>query len=202
MKEDGGQEPPRRAYRMVERAQAAEATAERILAAAEQVFGGQPYDQASLREVADRSGVTVQTVMRRFGSKDALFVEMTRSRSAQIRAARDAAPVGDVAGLVRVLVDSYERVGTLQLHLLAQEGRTESITAAVRGGRRYHHAWVARMFAPWLDGLDAGARRRLAARLVAVTDLYTWKVLRTDVGLGRRATDDALRDLIEGALSR
>lgn len=181
---------------MVERAQAAEETGLRILGAAEEVFGAQPYDQASLREVADRAGVTVQTVMRRFGSKDALFVEMTRARSAQIRAARDAVPVGDVAGIVRVLADSYERTARLQLHLLAQEGRTEAITAAVRAARRYHHGWVARVFAPWLAPLDAPARRRLAAQLVAATDLYTWKVLRTDLGLGRRAAEDALRGLV------
>lgn len=182
---------------MVARAQAAEATGQRILEAAEELFGELLYDQVSLKSVADRSGVTVQTVIRRFGSKEGLFAALARWRSAQIQRGRDGVPAGDMPGAIRKLGESYERWGEDQLHLLAQEQRTEAIAAVVRSGRRYHHTWVKRVFAPWLDHLPSSQRRRRTAQLVAVTDVYLWKVLQQDVGLNRRETEAAVRELAE-----
>lgn len=182
---------------MVARAVAAEATGARILEAAEELFLELLYDQVSLNSVAERAGVTVQTVIRRFGSKEGLFAEVAGQRSAQIRAGRDQAPVGDAAGATRNLIDSYERWGDDQLHLLAQEGRIEGIIDAVNSGRRYHHAWVRRIFAPWLRALPADLKKRRAAELVAVTDVYVWKVLRRDLGLSRDQTEAAVTELVE-----
>jgi AcrR family transcriptional regulator len=54
---------------MSARAEAAEATGERILDAALELFGERPTDQIPLDEVASRAGVSVQTVIRRFGGK-------------------------------------------------------------------------------------------------------------------------------------
>jgi len=191
-----GQSTPR-PYRMVARADAAEATGARILEAARREFGELLYDQVSLKAVADRSSVTVQTVIRRFGSKESLFAAAAQRRSDEIRRQRDAAPAGDIAAATRVLIDSYERWGDEQLHLLAQERRTEAMGATVASGRRYHRAWVERVFAPWLDGRAAQHRKRLTAQLVAVTDLYTWRVFRRDLGLSRVETEAAVRDLVE-----
>jgi AcrR family transcriptional regulator len=60
---------------------AAKATAEAIIAAARLLFARLPYDEVSLPEVAKQAGVTVQTVLRRFGSKDKLFAAAARERS-------------------------------------------------------------------------------------------------------------------------
>ena len=38
------------------------------------------------------------------------------------------------------------------------------------------------------------------AELVAICDLYTWKLLRRDLGLSRRQTEDAIREMLEGIL--
>jgi AcrR family transcriptional regulator len=188
---------PRRIYRMVARADAAEATGERILAAARQLFGELLYDQVSLKAVADRASVTVQTVIRRFGSKESLFAAMAQRRSAEIRDQRDEAPAGDLAAATRNVIDSYERWGDEQLHLLAQERRTATMAEAVASGRRYHRAWVERVFAPRLRGLPAQQRKRRIAELVAVTDLYTWRIFRRDLGFSRDETEAAVRDLVE-----
>ena len=72
---------PVRAYRMVARAEAAEATARAIIAAARRLFSELPYDEVSLPAVAAAAGVTVQTLLRRFGSKDGLFAAAARERS-------------------------------------------------------------------------------------------------------------------------
>jgi hypothetical protein len=55
---------------MTAQAQAAQATAQAIIAAARTLFAERPYDLVSLPLIAERSGVTVQTVLRRFGSKE------------------------------------------------------------------------------------------------------------------------------------
>lgn len=51
----------------------AEATAERILSAAREVFHERGYDQATTREIADRAGVNMALIKRYFGSKLGLF---------------------------------------------------------------------------------------------------------------------------------
>ena len=185
-----------RQYHMVARAAAAEATEQRIRAAAHQLFGEVLYDQVSLQSVAARAGVTVQTVLRRFGSKDQLFAAVAAWRSEQIGRARDQAPVGDVPGVVRVLVDVYEAWGDAVLHLLAQESRAATIRAVTDRGRRRHRAWVERDFAPWLEPLASTAYQQRLAQLIAVTDLYMWKILRRDLGLNRADTEAAICDLV------
>jgi hypothetical protein len=66
----------------------------------------------------------------------------------------------------------------------------------VQGGREWHWGWVQRVFAPLLTDLRGAARRRRVAALVALTDVYTWKLLRLDLGLSRLETERTLVDLI------
>src|SRR5215469_2827686 len=94
-----------RPYRMVARAESAAATGERILDAAVEVFWELPGDQLSLEEVARRAGVTVQTVIRRFGGRDGLLAAAGEREAERVSRQRAQAMVGDVAGAVRVLVD-------------------------------------------------------------------------------------------------
>lgn len=185
---------------MVARADAAEATAERILDAAHRLFLGLPYDQVSIRNVAEAADVTVQTVIRRFESKEGLLTAVVARRSAEIQARRDPAPAGDPGQALRTLLESYERWGDEQLHLLAQEQRNEAVAAAVDAGRQYHRAWVERVFAPRLVGLRGRIKARRMAELVAVTDLYVWKVLRRDLGLSEEDTATAMREMVERLL--
>ena len=186
---------------MVARARAAEQTGTRILDAAEELFGELLYDQVSLKAVANRAGVTMQTVIRRFGSKEGLFAEWAVRRSEEVRGRRDEAAPGAMAEAVRNLMESYEKWGRHQLNLLAQEQRTETIAVAVRSGRVYHHRWVKRVFAPWLEALTGTERDVRIAQLSAVTDVYMWKVLRDDLGLDDRQAEVAMGDLVERLLA-
>lgn len=186
----------RRPYRMGARAEAAEATATRVLDVAVQLFTDKPYDEVSLELIAAEAGLSKRTVLRRFGSKEALFGEaMTRARDEMI-AHRQAAPVGDVAGAVANVIDQYERWGRNRLRLLEQEDRIPLIAEWVRGGREWHWGWVERVFAPQLKGLRGGQRKRRAAALVVLTDVYTWRLLRLDLELSRADTERTLVDMI------
>lgn len=185
---------------MVARAKAAEATQAKILEAARRLFGELPYDQVSLNVVAERAGVTVQTVIRRFRSKEQLFAAVAAWRAALIRGERDAAQAGDPAGAIRNLVENYEEWGDEYLHFLAQEQRSPEIRAVTESGRRYHHAWVRRVFTPLLRDLPARESDRRVAQLIVVTDVYAWKVLRRDLRLDRDDVEASLRDLAERTL--
>jgi len=187
---------------MGRRAVSASANGERILASARRLFGELRYDQVSLDEVAAEAGVTVRTVVRRFGSKKGLFGAVGAERAASIRAARDEVPVGDVREAVRLLVETYEDWGDEVLHLLSQERGLAGVTDSVEAGRRYHGAWVERAFSPLLGDLPAAVRRRRIGQLVAVTDIYHWKVLRRDVGLSRADVEASLRELIGDVVAR
>lgn len=184
----------KRAYVQRRRAEQAAGTADRIREAALALFveGGAP---PTLEAVAERAGVTVQTVLRRFGSKDGLHAAAVEDARARIAAARGAAPVGDIDGATANLVDHYEEWGDGVVRLLALEAMRPEAARATAEGRAFHRAWVERVFAPWLDPLPPDPRRLRAAALVAVTDVYVWRVLRRDQGLSRdevRATVAAL----------
>lgn len=196
------QAPASRAYRLGARAVSATANGVSILASARELFGEFRYDQVSLSDVAAQAGVTERTVVRRFGSKEQLFGAVGAERAASIRRARDGVPAGDIPEAVRLLVGTYEEWGDEVLHLLSQERGLPSVTNRVEAGRRYHAAWVQRAFSPLLRELRPALRRRRIGELIAVTDIYLWKVLRRDVGLSRADVETSLRELIGDIVAR
>src|SRR5215472_1255259 len=117
----------RRPYRMLARAEAAAATAERILDAAIELFWERPTDQISLDEVARRASVTVQTVIRRFGGRDGLLAAAAEREADRVGRQRNEAPVGDVAAAVHVLAEHYEELGDRVLKMLAEEDRVPGL---------------------------------------------------------------------------
>jgi hypothetical protein len=54
------------------------------------------------------------------------------------------------------------------------------------------------VFAPHLDGLRRPDRELRLAQLLAICDVYTWKLLRRDQGLSRARTERALAGMING----
>ena len=190
-----------RGYRMGARAASAAATGDRILDAAIEVFWERPSDQVSLAEVAARAGVSVQTVIRRFGSKDGLFAAGVQRETAAIRDQRDQAPAGDLQQAVRVLLDHYEAFGDRVLKMLSEADRVPALRQVVDGGRAVHRQWCGRVFAAQLHARVGVARERLLAQVVAVCDVYMWKLLRQDAGLSRRQTELALIELLTPLLT-
>jgi len=185
---------------MTGRAEAAAATAERILDAAVEVFWELPTDQISLDDVAARAGVTVQTVIRRFGGRDGLFAAAGARESERVGRQRDEAVPGDIDGATRILIEHYEAVGDRVLKLLAEETHVPGLRTIVEQGRALHRAWCGRVFAGAVDPLKGLERERRLAQLVAVCDVYTWKLLRRDAGLSRRQTELALVELLNPLL--
>jgi AcrR family transcriptional regulator len=186
----------KRPYRMRARAEAAAETGRRILEATIELHTERFFDQVSLEDIAQRSGVTVQTVIRRFGSKERLIEAAAEEGNRQVIPQRDQAPAGDIEGAVKNLIDHYEVWGDTALRLLAQEERVPAFRSVTDAGRAFHYQWVERVFAPFLAKRTGEARRRLFAELIAICDVYFWKLLRRDLGLSREQTELAIRETI------
>jgi AcrR family transcriptional regulator len=179
------------------RAEAAAETRRRILRAVLDLHVERFHDQITLEDVAGRAGVTVQTVLRHFGSRDRLVSAAAEQATNEIVEQRNAAPVGDVDGAVENLLDHYEEWGRSALRLLAQEERVPQLRVIADGGRAAHYAWVERTFDPFLaETSDA----LLRPKLIALTDVFMWKLLRLDLGLDRTGTASALVGMIRAVV--
>jgi AcrR family transcriptional regulator len=195
-----GEATGRRPYRMTARAEAAAATGRRILESVVALHGERFHDQITLDDIADRAGVTVQTVLRRFGSKEELIDATAAMVTEQVVRQRRQAPVGDVAGAVDNLVTHYEERAPATLRLLAQEERVAQFQPILQQGRRLHYEWVEATFRPFLD--RARHPERLRAQLIAVLDIYVWKVLRLDLGLQPAAVRAALTGMVDALVDK
>lgn len=186
------------------RAKSVEKTGERILDAALERFSQMTFDQVTLSDIAEDAGLSVQTVIRRFGSKEELFTTLGERESVRIRAEREPLNPQDVSieSAVESLVGHYERDGEMVLNFLAQESRFPLIAEAVSTGRKEHERWVEEHFPSVFAGTrDAERKRRLEAA-IAATDLYVWKLLRLDRGLSRSETEKTIVTLLGGLLPK
>jgi AcrR family transcriptional regulator len=162
------------------------------------LYSERDFDQVSLDDVAAQAGVAVRTLLRRFGSKEALLDAVAEAADAEVEDRRQEVPPGDAAAAVRCVITDYEGYGDAIMRLLSQEDRVAAFRRTAERGRRLHHEWVERAFAPQLARHSGAARRRLRAQLIAITDVYTWKLMRRDLGLGRSATVEALAEMVAG----
>lgn len=194
--------PGKRAYRMDTRAAAAAATGQRILQATIDLYIERWLEDLTLDDVAARAGVTVQTVLRRFGSKAGLIQAVGESLRQQISSQRNQAPAGDIAGAVANLIDHYEATGDVTIRTLAQEQRHDVLHAFAEEGRAFHRAWVETTFGPLLAGRSAGDRDDALTKLVVVTDLYVWKILRRDRSMGREQTERYVAEMVSAVIRR
>ncbi len=156
------------------------------------------FEEITLDEIAQAAGVTVQTVIRRFASKQGLLEAAARALGEEIRGRRSAPP-GDTRGAIRALVDDYEITGDVTIRLLAQE-RLEQMQPVLTLGRAQHREWVERAFADDLEELPRAERDRRVTVLITLTDVYVWKLLRRDQHLSRNATLEAIASLVESVV--
>ena len=200
MKSTGVAAAPRRYVQRV-RAEAAQATATRIIEAFLARLMTQWFDESTLERVAEDAGVTAQTAIRRFGGKDGLLAEAVKVLGGQI-VARRAAPAGDVAGLVASLIDDYEQTGDAVIRLLALEARHPAVRRVAEFGRREHRRWVAAAFGTLLRALPRLTRQRALDALVITTDVYVWKLLRRDMRRSPAATRTTMGALVRATLAQ
>ena len=189
-----------RSYTMRARAASVEETRRRILQATFDLAADPVVPEIGLDMGARQAGVSVQTVLRHFGSRAGL-VQATTEYGAALVAAERRAPAGDPREAIRLLVDHYETRGDSTLLLLAQERTDETVRAVVESGRAVHRTWVEESFGDQLVHLEPDLRQEAADLLAVVTDVYTWKLLRRDQGSSRARTAARIHTLVAAVLT-
>ena len=96
-------------------------------------------------------------------------------------------------------MEQFERSGDGNVRLALLDERIEAVRAGLEQGRANHQVWLAEVFEDRLPS-DPAERRRTLAALHAATDVYTWKLLRRDLGHGRRATQRIMTDMVRAIL--
>lgn len=186
-----------RTYDMSTRSQKAAQTTENIIAATERLLTEKTLDKISLNAIAKEAGVTVQTVLRHMESRDGCLQAVVEKVSSQVEKQRGTSEPGNISDAIEKLIEHYEAEGKLVLNLLAQEHTGDSFASNLTNeGRAYHRKWVKRCFSPYLSENNS----KIIDGLVAATDIYTWKLLRLDLGRSRNTTRKVITNMVKNML--
>ena len=173
-----------RPYAKVARAEAEERTRAALLDAAERLFFERGEQGMSLSAVAAEAGVTKQTLLRHFGSKDGLTEQTFARAFDDVRDQRWDVPGDDVERAVDNLLDHYDAVGDRALKIDAMDG-VPAVAVWVRRARELHYDWVDHAFAAFLREVRGSERARRRAALIALCDVHSWRTLSQHLGLDR-----------------
>lgn len=188
-----------RTYTMGARADRVAQTRRRILHAALTVSMQKMTIEITLDDVASQAGVSVQTVLRHFGSRDGLIDAAVEAAKNEVVEERRC-PVGDVEAAVRTVVAHYEQRGDFVLRLLGQAFADERIRGIVQPGKLLHRVWVEDVFAPQLEARHDRERESLTDVLVVATDVHTWQLLRRDRQLDTDQVEARMCQLVHAVL--
>jgi AcrR family transcriptional regulator len=189
----------RNTYTMVARAEGMAATRDRIVQAALTLALEQAYEDITLVAIAEAAGVSHQTVLNHFASKENVAAAAAELLARQTQAARDKAAPGDQAGAIAILVGEYERFGDANARWAIASDRLGTLASLLDRARAGHQAWLEDIFAVVLPAAPT-ARRVAIHALHASTDVYTWKLLRRDLRLSRAETERIMLNLVNGIL--
>ena len=186
---------------MTSRADAVASTKERIATAALELLMERRFGDVTLTDIATAAGVSHQTVLNHFESKEGVAFAAADLVVASTNDARSGVTPGDTVGAVRRLVADYEQMGDANARWAMDVEHLGSLAPLIEQARHSHRAWLEAAFEPYLPA-EAKARRRVVNALHAATDVYTWKLLRRDLGVTRAETERTMVRLVDGTLGR
>lgn len=175
-----------RAYRSTLREEQAKATRQRIVDALVEQASERGRTEFSIAEVAARAGVAERTVYRYFPTREALLDAV----SAALDALTQSEPKSpdDVEGHVRALFAWFEDNAQL-----IEASHATGVGSEVRArGRRQRGARTKAMLDVWLADLPEPDRRRAFAVFRSMFGSFTWRTMRSELGLSAEETVDAV----------
>ena len=186
-----------RTYDMSRRSQKAEQTTQNIISATEWLLTEKSLEEITLNNIAQEADVTVQTVLRHMKSRDGCLHALADRVSSRIEKQRGSTESGNIPVNIELLIEHYEKEGKLVLNILAQEHKGDSFASNFTNeGRAYHRKWVIRCFDPHITGKSS----EVIDGIVAATDVYTWKLLRLDLGRSRDKTKEIILNMVKKIL--
>ena len=188
---------------MTKRSDAEGGTRRRVAEAALSLFKERDYDDVSLNEIARAAGVSHQTVLNHCESKAGVLLAASALFSEEIRNLEVDAVVGDVTSVVRTTCIRYEVLGDANARWAAMSTRAPEVAEGLARGRLGFQSWLEEMLGDLMPSdADPAERRRVLLGLHAALDVFTWKLLRRDLGLSQDQTEAQLTDLVLGVLAR
>ena len=137
-----------RTYVQSQRASSTQATRERLLTAAEAAFTAAVYEDVTLAAVAKEAGVSHQTLLNHFESKEGLFNAVIEGLKEQIVDRRSEVEPGSVARVIDYLMSQYEEMGDVNARYAMTAERFPLVAEAMRFGRDSHREWLELQLAP------------------------------------------------------
>lgn len=138
------------------------------------------FGEVTLQGVADEAGVSLKTVTRHFGTKEALL----REAMAQARDLEDhnrEVPFGDLEAVSRVLAARYEVMAEQIYRMGEAELSYGWLSDWVQMARETHLDWLAEAFSPWLS-VDQQEREDRLMCLFSATEIRSWWAIRQRFG--------------------
>jgi len=191
----------RRPYKKVAREHAQQRTRDALLDAADAELYENRWQQTTLQALSAKAGVTKQTLLRHFGSKDGLLLHALMRGAAQVLEQRWSAQPGDIDVAVENLLEHYEAWGERSLRIGAWQSAAAPLAKLSEIAREVHCDWVDFAFAPQLEALDAAERTRRRGALIALCDVHTWWILAHDLEFERAAVHATLTGAIQRLLA-
>lgn len=190
-----------RAYHQDARAQQTEANTQGIVdATVALVRSARRVAEITLDDIAEHCGLTVRTILRRFGSRDGLMALAFTQIQNEIDGSKVRTLAGDIDGALKSLLDQYEEMGDLNIRALEEEDQIPQLHEMLQFGRASHREWLRGVFGPHLDDKSTEEQEQWLTTLYAATEVYLWKVLRRDLGLDRDQTAATFRRLVGGVM--
>ncbi len=182
-----------------------EETRRRIVGATIGLLNRMWVDEMTLAHIAERAGVSVQSIMRHFGSKESIVRSLTLADVEAALAPGDSDllhVVHEPRTVVREIFSLYEKAGDPGVPLELQAARFPALGQLATAGRRRHREWLEACFSNKLEATSTADRELLITQLLHLTDHYSWHLYRNVYRLSRADAERALTQLIECALAR
>ncbi len=174
-----------RKYDSSKRKARAEERRKHILKCSARLISAASEDAFRLEDVAKAAGVSVQTILRAFGSRVGLMIATleTEAPDAVDFTRFTNIEVSNLDSFVRTVFTVYDKIGDLVIRALADEHRSPEFQKTLEVGRTFHREWVSQVFGSYIDRRPPKEQPVLFRALMTATDIYIWKILRRDEAL-------------------
>ena len=189
-----------RKYEMSVRAKAAETTSVEIIRVVGKLWMKYSIHEITLQMVAQNAGVTVMTILRKYGSKEGLFDAAIGVDTAGIQDVRKESQPGNISQAISMLMKEYEYSGPAVIRTLAVENDLPVAAKILKKGRELHKEWCQRIFTQYLPASNDKEYQIMLGAFYAATDVYKWKLLRKDLGYSEEETEKILIKTVRGII--
>jgi AcrR family transcriptional regulator len=190
----------KRSYVMTARAEKMARTEERIMRAAVSLWKEKNLRDITLEMIAENAGVTVRTLLRKYGSKDGVIQASIESEAAGAAVTRIPQVSSELGELISSLLSEYETMGDAVIRTIYLSDEIPVASSILARGRAIHREWCEKSFGQYLCAPDPAERELRLSSIIAATEIYLWKLLRRDMGKSREETHRIFRNMVEGLI--